>query len=168
MKRVDLLLDALERKPSLSSLSFRIFGGAAGEALQTRVEQRHPNVRLMGFSTTIGQELAGADAFVHTCSREAFGLAVLEAMAAKIPVLVPDGGGAGEIVVPNDTGYRFRADDADDLACQLEHLREAPADELNRIVTRAQDVLSTRFSEHDRIDDYRRLIRGSRCSVSQA
>jgi len=161
MKRVDLLLDALDRDPSLGSLSIRIFGGAANDEFRRRVEQRHPNVQLMGFQPDVSRELAASDLLVHTCPREAFGLAIVEAMAAGIPVLVPDRGGAGGLVTEDVDGYRFRADDVEDLARQLDRLRRVDADELNRIVAAGRATLETRFSETARLDDYRRIIRES-------
>jgi glycosyltransferase involved in cell wall biosynthesis len=96
---------------------------------------------------------------VHTCPSEAFGLAIVEGMAAGVPVLVPDAGGAGSLVEQGISGYRFRADDADDLACRLQALCAASGEELNRVVAGASAVLRTRFSEKARLGDYRTLIR---------
>lgn len=55
-----------------------------------------------------------ADIFIHTNSTEPFGLAVLEAMAASLPVIVPDRGGASEIA--GDAAVKFTPKDHVDLA----------------------------------------------------
>ena len=69
---------------------------------------------------------------MHTCPEEPFGLVVLEAMAADVPVLVPDRGGPDFIVEAGVSGFKFRADDAADLAARLADLAAAPAGVLNR------------------------------------
>ncbi|MHB9302350.1 glycosyltransferase family 4 protein [Thermofilum pendens] len=58
-----------------------------------------------------------ATIFIHTCSKEPFGLAVLEAMASGLPVIVPDAGGAAEVA--GDAGLKFRPGDSEDLAEKL-------------------------------------------------
>ena len=159
IKRVDLLLDALDRQPELNALSIRILGtGWELETLRERARRRHPNVTFVGFTPHVPEELAAADLLLHLCPVEPFGLAILEAMAAGVPVLVPDQGGAGSLVEDGVSGRRFRADDLDDLVTQLEALRQTPAVELNRLAAGGDRTLATRFSEAARIADYRRLL----------
>lgn len=66
----------------------------------------------------------GATVYVHTCSREAFGFSVLEAMGSGLPVVVPDSGGAAEVV--GDAGLKFKAGDSDDLADKLLAVMQDP------------------------------------------
>lgn len=56
--------------------------------------------------------------------REVSGLVVAEAMSQGTPVLVPDCGGASEMIQEGDKagGLLFRTLDSGDLACQLGHL----------------------------------------------
>jgi len=55
--------------------------------------------------------------FVHTCSREAFGMAVLEAMGCGLPVIVPEKGGAFEVAA--GAALTFKPGDHEDLAEKL-------------------------------------------------
>ena len=161
IKRVDLLLDALDGHTGPNSLEFRILGtGWDLDALRERARATHSNVTFAGFSDDVPGELARSDLLLHLCPVEPFGLAILEAMAAGIPVLVPDSGGAGSLVEDGISGLRFRADDADDLARRLATLQTADAETLNRLVSGGDRQLATRFSAAARIADYRRIFNG--------
>ena len=59
--------------------------------------------------------LAASDALVHAGDRETFGLVVLEAMAAGLPVIGVDQGAVAELVTP-DCGALGRAGDAVSIA----------------------------------------------------
>jgi glycosyltransferase involved in cell wall biosynthesis len=158
-KRVDLLLDALDRRGAeLSDLSFKIFGwGPDFDKLRLR-GLVHPNVEFAGYTENVAAELAQADLMVHTCPVEAFGLAVLEAMAVGLPALVPDKGGTATLVAEGVTGFTFHADDADHLAARLVELKNAPAELLNRMSRNARISHDTRFSAQASLEKYRRLF----------
>lgn len=159
IKRVDVLLDAIERTPALAGLPVRVLGtGWQLDELRARAAARTPGVTFAGFSSTVPAELAASDLLVHTCPEEPFGLAILEAMAAGVPVLVPDAGGAGSLVAEGESGFRFRANDPDDLARRLVELGGAEPGLLNRVVGGGRRQLATRFSEGGRVAEYRRLL----------
>jgi glycosyltransferase involved in cell wall biosynthesis len=159
IKRVDLLLDTLDRHPDLGTLDFRILGsGWDLDTLRARAAARHPQVNFVGFTETVAEELAAADLLLHLCPSEPFGLAILEAMAAGVPVLVPDSGGAALLVEEGVSGGHFRADDAEALAAHLRELAIAPAALLNGWVAGGDRALATRFSQAERLADYERLL----------
>ncbi len=159
IKRVDLLLDALDLQPELDTMEIRVCGGGWQlEELRQRAAKRHRGVEFLGYTDNVGREIADADMLIHLCPEEPFGLALLEAMAAGVPVLAPDSGGAGDLIVDGISGFHFRANDAADLAKRLSELRNADAETLNRVVEGGRSALRTRFSERDRLADYRRLI----------
>jgi alpha-1,6-mannosyltransferase len=62
--------------------------------------------------------LASADALVHGCPYETFGLSLAEAMACGLPVVVPHEGGAAEMV-DDAAGETYASLDADDCARAL-------------------------------------------------
>ena len=163
IKRVDLLLDALDRHPQLGALSYAVYGtGWDFETLRGRAARDHPSVRFLGFSDCIPEVLSRSDLLLHLCPEEPFGLAMLEAMAARIPVIVPDQGGAAGLVEPEVSGWRFRANDPDDLATVLQHVAARPENALNRVVAAADERLRTRYSSSARLPDYRELVSGVR------
>lgn len=161
IKKVDLLLDAIAAMPQLQSLPIRVLGaGWDLERLAARAAHDHPNVSFPGFRAAAAEELAASDLLIHLCPTEPFGLAILEAMAAGVPVLAPNAGGAGALVEDGVTGFHFRAGDPRDLAGRIAQLRAAPAALLNRVTEAARALLRTRFSPAGRVADYRLLLSG--------
>lgn len=74
------------------------------------------NVHLLGFRSDVGTLLADADLFVHTARRDPHPRAVVEAMAARLPVAAYRVDGVGETVVDGRTGFLAEWGDADALA----------------------------------------------------
>lgn len=60
-----------------------------------------------------------ADIFCLPSIEEGFGMAVIEAMAAGLPVVISDAVGASDAVSSGENGFIIRAGDADALAAQL-------------------------------------------------
>lgn len=161
IKRIDLLLDALDQTPELDRVSIRVLGtGWDLDALRARAAERNPNVTFVGFTPDVQKELASTDLLVHLCPNEPFGLAILEAMAAGVPVLVPNSGGAGSLVEDGSTGFHFEANDAYSLATQIKTLLQAQPDLLNQVVLHGQRSLVGRFSQKVGIANYRQLLEG--------
>ena len=158
-KRVGLLLDALARDPESGRFEVRIFGnGWEGDALKQRASAAGLNVSFVGFDSHVDERLAESDLLVHLCPVEPFGLAIVEAMAAGVPVLVPDAGGAGSLIEDGVSGFHFHAGDADHLNAQLSAISAAGSDRLNAMVRQGRHLLATRFSEAGRLGDYRRIL----------
>jgi glycosyltransferase involved in cell wall biosynthesis len=160
VKRLDVLLDALDRRrDELHDISFRIFGlGPDLDKLRDRANRTHPNVDFAGYSEDIPGELAKADLFIHTCSVESFGVAILEAMAVGVAAMVPDEGGAASLIDDGVSGFRYHADDPDNLAQRLVELKLAPPDLFNQMVANATAKVDNEFSAAAAIERYRQLF----------
>jgi glycosyltransferase involved in cell wall biosynthesis len=84
--------------------------------------------------------LAGLDVFVSASHSEAFGLAMVEAMAGGVPVVATMTGGAREIIAPDRTGLLVPIGDTEALARAIiellsdEHQREVLAANARRAV----------------------------------
>lgn len=158
-KRVSLLLEAFEQSPDLQQVNVHVYGsGKDAQILRERAARTSPNITFAGFQPDLHLALTSSDLLVHLCPEEPFGLAIIEAMAAGVPVLVPDSGGAGSLVEDNSTGFRFHANDALSLAGRIRRIISLSGDCLNRIVTRARNLHQTRFSAAQRILQYDQLL----------
>jgi alpha-1,6-mannosyltransferase len=103
-KRWDVVLDAfIELRARGRDAVLVIFGDGPERArMQAQVSGRD-DVRFLGFERDrerLAQVLASADALVHGCPFETFGLGVAEAVACGLPLVVPDQGGAFEQADP--------------------------------------------------------------------
>jgi glycosyltransferase involved in cell wall biosynthesis len=78
-------------------------------------------------ATEISAALAEADLLVWPAINEAFGMALLEAQAARLPVVAGASGGVGAIVVSGATGLLTPPGDADAFAAALRELLLDPA-----------------------------------------
>jgi glycosyltransferase involved in cell wall biosynthesis len=128
------------------------------EALKERAKRDHSNVTFVGFSDQVEHELAASDLLLHLCPTEPFGLAILEAMAAQVPILLPNQGGAASLIESGVSGLYFQANDAQDLARQLSYLQSAHVDELNKLADNAHQRLLQHYSSSVRLNDYRELF----------
>src|SRR5262249_18774780 len=98
------------------------------EALRRRAREQGLTVEFGYVSDDrLAQLESEAHLFVHASEVELEGMAVLEAMAAGLPVLVADSPNSAAGRLACGPEFRFRAGDADDLAAHLDRLLAAPA-----------------------------------------
>ena len=74
------------------------------------------NVRFLGKQDAIEEILSVADLFIMPSQSESFGLAALEAMACKVPVISSNAGGLPELNVEGVTGFLRDVGDVDGMA----------------------------------------------------
>ena len=74
------------------------------------------NVRFLGKQDAIEEILSVSDLFIMPSESESFGLAALEAMACKVPVITSNAGGLPELNINDFCGYMCDVGDIDDMA----------------------------------------------------
>ena len=91
-------------------------------------EQLRPHVRFTGqlSRTEVQAVYRGADMLVNPSLSESFGMSLVEAMAAGLPVIATRAGGQPEVVEPGRTGLLVEAGDADALAEVMLALADDP------------------------------------------
>jgi len=129
----------------------------AGEDKSRHGEHRRPieelidslnlnqHVRLIGWVEDISKLLPTLDVFVSASRSEPFGLSIVEAMAAHVPVVSTRSEGAQEIIEDNRTGRLIPIGDVEALASTIEGLL-SDAEERVRLSNNAQRAVRERFS----------------------
>jgi len=132
-KGQDILLKALakvikETGPGAATIDF-IGSGASGEYLLDVARESGVSeaCHFIGQKTReeIYRDLKMYDLLVQPSRFEGFGLTVVEAMAARVPVLVSDVEGPMEVIGGGQYGYYFRSEDPDDCAARILEIIEA-------------------------------------------
>lgn len=113
-KQIDHIRPVLEQLPQ-TRLAL-VGDGPARAGLEARFAGLP--VKFMGYlgGERLSQAYASADIFVFPSRLETFGLVVIEAMAAGLPVVAARVGGVTDMVIDGETGYTFDSGDTDMLA----------------------------------------------------
>ena len=129
----------------------RIWEHAAGSSAADRII-------VAGFRSDVPALLASFDCFLHPSRREPFGLAILEAMAAGLPVVAYDEGGVPEIITSGHDGILAPPGDAGALAESLSHLYDDRS--LARSIgERARATVATSFRPEDAGASFGEVVR---------
>lgn len=80
------------------------------------------NVHFLGARNDVPSFLKSADGFVYSSVCDTFGIAVVEAMAAGLPVIVNDWAVMKEITKDGQWAMLFKTEDAEDCANKIENL----------------------------------------------
>jgi glycosyltransferase involved in cell wall biosynthesis len=130
-KHLDRFLIALARaREEVSELRGVLVGDGplrpAMEALANDLGLRPDGVQFMGRRDDVPAILGQADMFLMTSENEGFPNVLLEAMAARLPVITTPAGDAGTIVRDTVTGYVVPFDDVEKMAELMVRLAHSP------------------------------------------
>jgi glycosyltransferase involved in cell wall biosynthesis len=117
------------------------------------------NVRLLGWQNDIAGVLADLDIFVSAARSEPFGLVMLEAMAAGVPVIATASEGALELIDDGVTGMLAPLGDPQELAAGI--LRAVDdASMRSRLAKNARVEVEKRFSLKGMVDATEKVYAG--------
>jgi glycosyltransferase involved in cell wall biosynthesis len=130
-KAHEVLLAAMALlRPSWPSVRLRLVGDGPREAALRQLAGERgllDCVEFLGHRDDVPAILRDADVFVLPSRTEASPNAVLEAMAAGLPVVASNVGGIPEAITPGVTGMLVPPDDANALAGAIGHLFDNPS-----------------------------------------
>jgi glycosyltransferase involved in cell wall biosynthesis len=126
-KGLDVLLHALVRLPGAAAVL--VGDGPDRAALEGLAAELGVADRVVftGWSNDVRRLLPGFDVLAQPSRREGFGISVVEAMLAEVPVVATDAGGMAEVVVDGVTGVTVPADAPEALADAIAGLLDDPA-----------------------------------------
>lgn len=93
----------------------------------------------------IRNNLCNHDLLVQPSRYEGFGLVAIEAMAAKVPVLISEVDGLAEIVQPNKYGYSFEPENVEDLAEKIREIMIESPHKIEALITSAYEYAYHNF-----------------------
>ena len=132
-KGYEVMLQALPGIANTSPATHYLIVGSGDAAYEARLQALigvlglDPRVHFAGFQESVYPCLAAMDLYVHPALMEGFGIAVLEAMAMRKPVVATTTGGLPEIVQGGETGMLVPPGDADALARAVSSLLQDSA-----------------------------------------
>lgn len=153
-KGADVLIDALLHLED-SSFRLSVLGdGAERERLRRRVERLglEPRVRWHGAVPEAGTLFAAFDVFILSSRNEGTPVALLEAMAARVPIVATRVGGVPDMLSDREA-MLVEPGAAQALAGAIEHALGDPAAARTRAAA-AYRLLATRFAEDPWLDRY--------------
>lgn len=148
LKGVDTALQAVARlRDDFPELRYVVFGDGEMEGELRSLAASldiSGNVVFAGYRTDLPQLLPALDVFLFPTLREAMGIALIEAMAAEIPVVATRVGGIPEVVVEG-TGLLVSPSDPVGMADQVGRVLRQP--ELRQsLVVAARERVRTEYS----------------------
>jgi glycosyltransferase involved in cell wall biosynthesis len=161
-KGQDLLLDAFLHVKAAAELHFYGNVGLSARDYARTLKEKAVGEKLCGKvffhppTDDVSGVLAETDVLVHTSRRESFGMVLVEAMAAGVPVIANDLGGMREVVADGVNGYLVPPGDATTLAGRIDQLLADDGLRKSMGAAGRKRVLE-KFDIATRIEDYHKL-----------
>ncbi len=151
------LIDAVAKLPG--TFLWLVGGGEEEGALKEQAEKLglSERIRFAGWQASPAPYLATADAFVMPSSHEPLGNVILEAWAARKPVVSSRSEGPSWMMTDEEDGLLFDVGDANGLAAAIAKIRSSP-ELAARLVEGGQNTLNRRFSAAGVTAAYTQLI----------
>lgn len=158
IKNLPLLISCLARigEKTDSVRGLLVGGGQKFGEVQSFVEKAGliDRVCLTGFREDARRLIQCMDLFVLSSFSEGTSMALLEAMAAGVPVLVTNVGGNPEIVTDGETGWIVPSDSVSEMVVAMQDAINDPP-KRRQFALAAQHRFESRFVFHRMIDSYR-------------
>lgn len=163
-KRIPLMIEAFEAVAAHRSMGLVVVGDGPMRARIEKIAAKTNGVYLAGFindRALLSAMLANADAYIHGCPAETFGMVIAEALCAGLPLIVPNAGGAAEMADARCAEF-YAPDKTADCALAIERmlsrdpisLRRAAFEAAGRVNT-PTDHFQALFAAYENIVDRR-------------
>jgi alpha-1,6-mannosyltransferase len=164
-KRWPMVIEATMRARSDGPIGLVLIGDGIDRVRVSRAAAAHAHVHILPpirDRALLAAHLASADALVHGCESETFGLIPAEAMASGLPVVGPDRGGFAHLADPA-TSEIYRAGDTAAAATAIRRLLARDAAVLRAAAIAAADRVRGDIDHFsDLFDHYQSIATGAR------
>jgi len=123
LKRIDLIIAALARLPDGANVHLLIVGEGEQRALlegQVKSHALEARVHFCGYRSDVPRLLSGADAMVLASDTEGLPVTILEAMAARCPIVTTSVGAIPQVLAAERDAWLVRAGDLDGLVAAID------------------------------------------------
>ena len=160
-------VDIIKRYPEASIL---IIGSGKMESSLKQVARslglKERNIRFLGIQNNTSNYLQSMDVFVLPSVEEGLGIAILEAMAAEVPVVATSVGGIPEIITHGETGILVEPKNPKMLADAVIELLTHP-EKADRLRKKAKDVVMKKYDIQGTVEQlmsyYQQFLEKSGC-----
>jgi len=154
-KRWPTVIDAARIAGVARPIALVLIGDGPDHKKVVRRAGGNPHVRFLApirNRERLATILASADALIHGCESETFGMVAAEAAASGLPLIVPDEGGARDLAAPDRAEY-YRAGDARAGAAAIARLLSRNQLRLRHAAARAAAQVPTMEGHFDALFD---------------
>lgn len=167
-KRWPMVIDACQRASLRRPIGLVLVGGGRDSGRIRRHAGANPHVHLLApvaDRLLLARLMASADALIHGCEAETYGLAAAEAAASGLPLIVPAEGGAADLVLPGH-GEHYEPASSRAAAAAIERLLDRDLHSLHA-ATRAATGRITTVDDHfdGLLRDYGGLLAADRLAA---
>lgn len=123
-KRWPMVVDAVASLGAALPVGLLLIGDGVDRKSVERAVGGNPHIRLIApvyDRPLLATILASADALIHGCESETFGLVAAEALASGLPLIVPDRGGCSDLAKP-EVAETYSANDSRAAAAAVRRL----------------------------------------------
>jgi len=155
VKRLQDVVEVFDRiQKKIPSKLIIVGEGPQGELAKNMSIQKgiEDKVLFLGNSSEVDKILCYSDLFLLTSEKESFGLAALEAMACRVPVISSNTGGLPEVNFDGVSGFLSDVGDVEDMAKNAIHILESN-ERLLQFRNKAQET-AAKFSTESIVPHY--------------
>lgn len=159
VKNVAILIQAFAKIQNSNSTLTIVGDGRERTELESLVKDLKIEDRVVftGFQAEPSQFLSQSDLYVLPSYSEGFGIAAVEAMFLKIPVLATQVGGVPEFINHGENGWLFNPNSVEDLVEKLTYILSLNTDDRASIGNKGFEDVSNRFTVSKYVENLENL-----------
>ena len=156
---IDTLINCVANFSKDKNLTLHIIGdGPFRKQLEKQINSSgaEEKIKILGYVRNASEIIRKYDVYVHPTRKEGFGIAILEAMNSGIPTIVPNVGGASEIVKHQHNGLAIDFCEKKEWDKAIEDLSEISI--RKKLVSNAHIAIKEKYSIEVMARNYKKII----------